>query len=49
MYAWQIPFYLGALTLLLLMFREWKRLGGDKHYKVPCFEDETKAAADLAG
>ena len=49
MYAWQIPFYLGALVLLLLMYREWKRLGGDKHYKVPGFEEETKAATDLAG
>lgn len=42
--AWQLPFLLLALCLLLLMYREWKRLGGEKNYKVPGFDHEAVPA-----
>ncbi|MGD1000392.1 MAG: MFS transporter [Candidatus Brocadiia bacterium] len=38
--AWRLPFLCAALVFLLLMYREWKRLGGLKNYKVPGFADE---------
>jgi MFS family permease len=38
--AWRVPFLLAALVFLLLMYREWNRLGGLEHYKVPGFDGE---------
>jgi MFS family permease len=43
--AWQLPLLVAALILLLLMYREWNKLGGIKNYKVPGFDHETVAAA----
>jgi Na+/melibiose symporter-like transporter len=46
--AWRLPFLLVALTFLLLMYREWKLLGGLYHYKVPGFDkDETLMAIPI--
>lgn len=36
---WQLPFLISALILLMLMYQEWKRLGGLTDYKVPGFEE----------
>jgi MFS family permease len=41
--AWRMPFLCAALVFLLLMYREWNRLGGLKHYKVPGFNEEATA------
>jgi len=46
--AWRLPFLCVALGFLLLMYREWKRLGGLEHYKVPGFEHEAKEEAATA-
>jgi len=29
-----------SLTFLWLLYREWKRLGGEKHYAPPGFREE---------
>jgi hypothetical protein len=43
--AWRMPFLFLGLTFLLLMYREWKLLGGLYEYKVPVFgKDETLMA-----
>jgi MFS family permease len=38
--VWRLPFLCVALMFLFMMFREWKRLGGPDHYKVPGFPNE---------
>jgi MFS family permease len=36
---WQALFYGLATLFLVLMYREWKRLGGDAHYRPPGFDE----------
>lgn len=33
--AWRLPFLIVAVIFLWLLFREWKKLGGDKSYTPP--------------
>ncbi len=35
--AWRYPFLVVAMVFLLLLYREWKRQGGAKHYSPPGF------------
>ncbi len=44
--AWKVPFLLIALVFLLLLYREWKRLGGEKNYVPPGFEEEKLVRVD---
>ena len=44
--AWRIPFMCLALVFLLLVYREWKRLGGEKHYEPPGFDHEKSLPPD---
>ena len=32
---WNIPFLCLGLLFMFLLYREWKRLGGDKNYQPP--------------
>jgi len=43
--AWRLPFLCVALVFLVLMYREWNRLGGLKNYKVPGFEKDEAGEA----
>jgi Na+/melibiose symporter-like transporter len=43
--VWKLPFLCCGLIMLAMIYREWKRLGGQHHYKVPGFEHEESAAA----
>ena len=40
--AWRYPFLIVAVFFLWMLFREWKRLGGDKNYAAPraCVDGE---------
>lgn len=38
-HIWALFFGCFSITFLLLLYREWKRLGGDKHYQPPGFEN----------
>ena len=38
--AWRLPCLFMSLTFLWLLYREWKRLGGEKHYAPPGFREE---------
>jgi hypothetical protein len=42
--VWKVPFLCIALVFLLLLYREWKRLGGEKNYRVPGFEHDLEPA-----
>lgn len=43
--AWRIPFLVLALVCCVLLLREWKRLGGEKHYTPPGQPDDEPAPA----
>ena len=34
-FIWSSTFFILAGTMSVLLFRHWKRLGGDKHYTPP--------------
>jgi len=39
--AWSLPFLILGMVFLVLLYRAWKELGGDRHYVPPSFESMT--------
>ena len=47
-YAWFAAFTLASSVMVILVYRDWKRLGGDDHYIAPVVEEEPPPAATLS-
>ena len=45
--AWRLPCLCLSLTFLWLLYREWKRLGGEKGYAPPGFADDGHPAHEV--
>ncbi len=44
--VWGLPFLTMGLVFLVLLYRTWKELGGDKHYVPPSLDDMRSATDD---